>query len=140
MTSSQGLLLDTHVWLRYQGFPKALRETAEAAIDEAAAANAVFVSVISVWEIAMLEHDGKIQLDGGVDRWSQQALSMPGISLLPFSPLIAIESVKLPEPMHKDPADRILVASARIEKLRLVTSDKAVLAFAKTSGLAHLRA
>jgi PIN domain nuclease of toxin-antitoxin system len=140
VTSKPNLLLDTHVWLHYQGSSKSLRPTAEAAIDEAALRHAVFISVISIWELAMLERAGRIELSGGVDRWTQSALAIPGIKLLPFSPQIAIESVNLPEPMHKDPADRILVASARIERMTLITADKAILAFAKTSGLACLRA
>jgi len=60
--------------------------------------------------------------------------------LLAYSPAIAIESVNILKPMHKDPSDCMIVASARIERMTLVTADKAVLAFARTSGLAHLRA
>lgn len=137
---SPALLLDTHVWINYQAFSRALRPAAEAVIDQAVTHNSVFVSVISLWEIAMLERAGRINLNGGVHAWTQEALSKPGIALLPFSPQIAIDSVYLPDPMHKDPADRILVASARIEKLTLVTSDKAILAFAKATSLAYLRA
>jgi PIN domain nuclease of toxin-antitoxin system len=133
------LLLDTHIWFRYQVLPQRLRPAAIEAIDKAAASNNVFVSAISVWELAMLEKAGRLQLDAGVSHWVEQALSQPGIVLLPYTPEIAIESVYLPEPMHKDPADRILVASARVERLTLVTSDKAVLSFAKSTGLAHLR-
>ena len=88
----------------------------------------------------MLERDGKLELAGGVERWPLEALSKTGITLLPFSPAIAIESVNLPLLMHKDPSDRILVASARIEQMTLVTADKAILAFARTTGLATIRA
>ena len=140
VTNKHGLLLDTHIWINYQAFLRVLRPAAEAIIDEAVTHNSVFVSVISLWEIAMLERAGRIDLSGGVHAWTQEALSKPGIALLPFSPQIAIESVYLPDPMHKDPADRILVASARIERLTLVTSDKAILAFAKATSLACLRA
>ena len=140
MASKHALLLDTHVWINYQAFSRALRPAAEEVIDEAVTHNAVFVSVISIWEIAMLERAGRINLNGGAHAWTQEALSKPGIFLLPLLPEIAIDSVYLPELMHKDPADRILVASARIEKLTLVTSDKALLAFAKATSLACLRA
>jgi PIN domain nuclease of toxin-antitoxin system len=133
------LLLDTHIWFRYQVTPKLLRSATADVIDHAALRNAVFVSAISVWELAMLERDGKLELNGGADRWSQQALSKPGISLLPLSPQIAVASVYLPQPMHKDPSDRILVASARVDGLTLVTSDKKILNFAKTTGLSCLR-
>jgi PIN domain nuclease of toxin-antitoxin system len=88
----------------------------------------------------MLERAGRLELHGGVERWTSDALSKPVIHLLPFSAGIAIETVHLREPMHRDSADRILVAFARVEGLSLVTSDKAILQFARSTGLAHLRA
>jgi PIN domain nuclease of toxin-antitoxin system len=100
----------------------------------------VFVSVISIWEIDPLVRQYKLTLHASVEHWINQALAVSGLQLLPFSPQIAIQSVNLPAPMHKDPADRILVASARVERLTLVTADQAVLSFAKTTGLACLRA
>ena len=139
-TSNEPLLLDTHVWIRSQLYPELLRAAARERIRRAAEANLIYVSVISVWEIAMLIRDGKLELDGGADGWTKAALSCPGIFLLPFSREIAIASVYLPQPMHKDPSDRSIVASALIAKLTLVTADKAVLAYAKTTGLSHLRA
>ena len=107
---------------------------------EAAATNGLlYVSVISVWEIALLVRLGKLALRPTVNSWIRAALSQPGINLLPFTPEIAIDSVNLPEPMHKDPADRILVASARVEGLTLVTRDKQILAFAALTSLNYLR-
>lgn len=138
--TQQGLLLDTHVWLHYLGAPRLLRALASKAIDAAVQNRSAFVSVISIWELAMLERDGRIELTGGIDRWTHQALLKPGIALLPFSPDIAIEAVRLPPPMHNNPADRILVASARIERLSLVTADRAIWTFARTTGLALIRA
>ena len=140
VTSADSVLLDTHVWFKYQVSPKELRTSAVTQIEEAATRGAVYVSAISVWELALLEKAGKVEMIGGVQRWVDRALSKPGIHLLPLSPEIAIETVYLPPPMHKDPADRILVASARVERMRIATSDKAVLTFAKSSGLPYLRA
>jgi len=137
--SDAGLLLDTHIWLNYQGFTRALRRSTEQVIDAAAERNAVFISVISVWEIAMLAKAGTIALNESVDHWSEMALSKPGINLLPISPRIAVASVYLPEPMHKDPSDRILVASARVERMTFVTADKKILHFAKVSGMPCLK-
>jgi PIN domain nuclease of toxin-antitoxin system len=137
---SESLLLDTHVWFRYQTTPRIIRPKAVRSIDDAAQRNDVFVSVISVWELAMLERDGLLSLQNGVRKWVEEALDRPGISLVDCSAEIAIESVHLPKPMHKDPSDRILVATARVERMTLVTSDKAILAFAKFAGLAHVRA
>ncbi len=134
------LLLDTHVWLRYGNSSSPFRRAAIDAIDEGLESGAVYVSIISIWEIALLVRQNKLALHVSVERWVDHALAVSGLQLLPLSPQIAIESVNLPEPMHKDPADRILVASARVERLTLVTADKAVLKFAKTAGLAHMRA
>ena len=134
------LLLDTHIWLRYQGISGDLRAAALPVLNRAAAAAAVYVSVISVWEIALLVRLGRLSLNTSVDRWTTEALSKPGIHLLPFTPEIAIDAVNLPDPMHKDPADRILVASARAEQLTLVTRDRDILAFAKTIRLQCLQA
>ncbi len=139
MTNS-GLLLDTHIWFKHQALPHLLKPEIVDMIDNAADRDEVYVSVISIWEFAMLERDKKLELNGGVDRWCREALSKPGISLLPLSPEIAIDSVYLNEPMHKDPADRILVASARVERLTLVTRDGAILKCAKAVGIHCLRA
>jgi len=137
--SEPKLLLDTHIWFRYQVTPNLLRPSTANAIDRAALRNEVFISAISIWELAMLERDGKLELHGGADRWSQTALSKPGVALLPLSPQIAVASVYLPEPMHKDPSDRILVASARVERMTLVTSDKKIIDFAKATGMSCLK-
>jgi len=138
--SRHAFLLDTHVWVLYANKTPGLKKSTIEAIDAGLESGSVLVSVISVWEIALLVRQNKLALHGGVERWIDTALAVAGLQLLPFSPQIAIESVNLPEPMHKDPADRILVASARVARLTLITSDKAVLAFSKTTGLAHLRA
>jgi PIN domain nuclease of toxin-antitoxin system len=135
MSSVSPLLLDTHIWLRYQGISGDIRASALPIIDQAAAANTIFVSVISIWEIALLVRLNRLTLNTSVDRWTTEALSKPGINLLPFTPQIAIDSVDLPDPMHKDPADRILVASARVERLTLVTRDRDILSYAKATKL-----
>ena len=96
--------------------------------------------VISVWEIALLVRKGRLDLPFGVEQWVQRSLQLPGIQLLPFTPRIAIESVQLPDSLNKDPSDRILVATARIQALTLLTRDKDVVRFAKQTNLAFERA
>ncbi len=86
----------------------------------------------------MLVKSGRLSLNANMSHWTKEALSKPGLNLLGFSPEIAIESVNLPEPVHKDPADRILMASARVQRLTLVTRDEKVLEFAVRNHLAHL--
>ena len=84
----------------------------------------------------MLTSKKRLQFDRPVRRWVTEALDKPGIQLQPLSSEIAIDAAELPEPMHKDPADRMIVASARVERLLLITSDRPMLAFAKATGLA----
>ena len=135
-----GLLLDTHIWLRYLGFSGELRPAALPKLHAAAADGRLYLSVISIWETAMLVRDGRLYLQTHINLWIREALSKPGLSVLGFSPEIAIDSVNLPEPMHKDPADRILIASARVQRLTLVTRDAKVLEFAERTHLPHLNA
>lgn len=132
------LLLDTHIWLRYLGISGDLRPAALPLLHAAELSGNLCVSVYSIWETAMLVRDGRLILQTSMQEWTQQILSKPGYSLLPFTPEIAIESVNLPEPVHKDPADRILIATARVEGLTFVTRDKQVLEFATRNHLPHL--
>ena len=137
---TEALLLDTHIWLRYQGISGNVNKSSLPVLHRAAAEGMLYVSVISIWEIALLVKRGRLSLNTNVHRWTEEALLKPGINLLPFSPEIAIESVDLPTPIHKDPADRILIASARVERMTLVTRDVEILEFAARTKLAHLRA
>ena len=132
------LLLDTHIWLRYLGISGDLRPAAIPTLQKAEATGNLFLSVYSVWETAMLVRHGRLNLNIDIRLWTEQALAQPGYTLLPFTPAIAIDSVNLPEPVHKDPADRILIATARVESLTLVTRDKQILAFATRHHLPHL--
>ena len=140
MTSHRGVLLDTHVWIRLQMLSHPLSAAAIAAIQNATALRSVYVPAISIWEIAMLTRRKRLQLDMPLSRWVADALDKPGIQMLPLSIDIAIEAAELPEPMYKDPADRMIVASARIEGLTLITSDKQMLRVARHFGMACIQA
>src|SRR5665213_27582 len=135
--SSMPLLLDTHVWVRYINAAPPIKPSAIASIDRARQSGSAFVSVISIWETALLVKKGRLDLPITIDRWVERALEIPGIQLLPFTPEIAIASVQLPDALNKDPSDRILVASARIEGLILMTRDKAILRFARKTSLPY---
>jgi PIN domain nuclease of toxin-antitoxin system len=140
MSNSPRFLLDTHILLRFLGISGDLRRAVLPILEAAASSEGLYVSVISIWETAMLVRQGRLALHTSVGRWTEEVLQKPGLHLLPFSTEIAIESVNLPEPMHKDPADRILVASARVERLTLVTRDQQILDFAKLTKLSVLQA
>lgn len=129
--TSKSLLLDTHVWLWLASADSSLTRSAHLHIKKAAALNRLFVSAISVWEVAMLEAKGRIKLTQPTVHWVNQALSRPEINLIPLSPEIAIESCHLPGNFHGDPADRILIASSRLENLPLMTKDRKIIAYSE---------
>ncbi len=85
------------------------------------------MSVISCWEVAKLVELKRLTFDIDVYDWISQALNYPGIQLIEFSPRIAVESTQLPGEFHRDPADQIIVATARIHDCPLLTMDKRIL-------------
>lgn len=122
------LLLDTHVWLWLMNGDRALRGSpALPAIEAAAHGGQVGVAAISVWEVGMLESKGRIVLPMDGMLWVEKALGAPGVHLIPLSPEIALQSTRLPGAFHGDPADRMLVATARCEGCVLVTRDQRIL-------------
>ena len=126
------LLLDTHVWIwLMNGEENLFMRRHFSGINKASQTGKLRVSAISVWEIGMLESIGRIQLVKNCLDWVNEALSAPGIGFVPLTPEIAIESSRLPGEFHGDPADRILVASARILGAHLVTSDKKIIDYAR---------
>jgi PIN domain nuclease of toxin-antitoxin system len=132
------LLLDTHCWIWAQlGLLQNLSRAALQSIKNAEREGNLRISVISVWELAMLEQRGRIALPMNVRTWVDQALSKPGISVAPLTSEIAIESVNLPGELHGDPADRMLVATARILGATLLTKDAQLIRYSQQR---HVRA
>ncbi len=129
---SKLLLFDTHIWLWLLNGEERVKSSKKLAlIEKTAKDSGIKVSVISVWEVGMLESKGRILLPCPIQKWIKQALSAPGISLAPLTEEIAIESSRLPGDFHGDPADRILVATARNIGASLLTCDKEILAYSK---------
>jgi len=134
---SAWLLLDTHalLWM-VEEHPRLGAETAKT-LNRAARENRIAVSAISLWEIALLVSKKRIDLHRDPLEWVSAALSLPGVHLVPLEPEIAVASTRLLFETHPDPADRILVATARSLNATLVTADDALLRFSKE---AHFRA
>ena len=132
------LLLDTHCWLWAQlGLIQHLSRAALQAIRNAESEGLLRVSVISIWELAMLEKRGRVALPMNVRTWVDQALSKPGITVAPLTSEIAMESAHLPGELHGDPADRILVATARVLGAMLLTKDNQLIRYSRQR---HVRA
>ncbi len=122
------IVLDTHIWVWWVHGHKRLKRT-QSAVIEANEMDVIGVSAISCWEIAKLVEYGRLELPGSLEAWFADALSYPGIRLLNLTPKIAIESTRLPNKFHGDPADQIIVATARVYDCPLVTSDNKILAY-----------
>jgi PIN domain nuclease of toxin-antitoxin system len=132
--TSDLLILDTHIWIwAINGEIARLSTKAIEAIEIASRNNQLGVSAISVWEVGMLESKGRIQCGKVCLDWVRDALSAPGLRLIPLMPEIAVESSRLPGGLHGDPADRILAATSRIMKATLVTKDLKLIEYAAQS-------
>jgi len=125
------LLLDTHVWIWYvEGDRGRIARRVESHVESAVQRGGVLVSAISIWELALLESGRRIDLSVEVRTWVARALGFPGVSLKGLSPSIAIESTRLPGSLHRDPVDRMLIATARLVGAALVTRDERILEYA----------
>ena len=123
------LLLDTHVWLWLAfGTPEKIKPSTRRTLEKASTAEPLLISIISVWEVALLEAKQRVSLPMSVEAWVARALNRPDIRLIGLThPRIVIDSCHLPGDFHPDPADRLLVATARSENAMLVTHDKKIL-------------
>lgn len=131
------LLLDTNAVL-YFGQGEPMREEAIAAIDAARARGAAFVSPVSAWEIGLLAAKGRLTLSLEPLAWLGTFLRRSGIRPTPLTPEAAVRSSFLPGSFHGDPADRMLVATARELGAVLVTRDRKILAYAEAGELQAL--
>jgi PIN domain nuclease of toxin-antitoxin system len=130
-----GLLLDTcaAIWLAED---EPLSENAAKTIDQAGkSGTTIYVSPMTAWEIGLLNARGRLAMSTSPKKWFEALLAVPGISLTDLSTEILIASSFLPGDPPRDPADRIIVATAREHGLQLVTRDKALLAYAKQGHL-----
>ncbi|MDF3055752.1 MAG: hypothetical protein K0Q74_1659 [Gammaproteobacteria bacterium] len=134
----KGLLLDTHVWIWLMEGSVELSRKKQQMIDEAARHSIVGIAAISVWEMAMLVEKGRIKLEKPLLAWVQDSLALPGIELKPLTPEIAVESSQLPDGFHGDSADRLIVATARVHQLTLLTYDKKILRYAEEEYLSAI--
>jgi PIN domain nuclease of toxin-antitoxin system len=131
------LLLDTCavIWMT-EDMP--ITEAATEAMNNAATRKLpVLISPISAWERAMLVAKGRLRSPVPPKRWFERALALGGLELAPMSPDILADASFLPEPLHRDPADRIIIATARAMDLTIVTRDHLILDY---SALGHVRA
>ena len=117
------ILLDTHTWVWWLAAPERLSRAATRAITSALGRAQVGISCFSVWELAMLVERGRLRLSLELREWVAGAEQIQGLRFYPVTNAIALESVRLPGAFHADPADRIIVATARLLGASLVSGD-----------------
>lgn len=116
-------LLDTHILLWWLGGDSRLSPEQQEAIRAAGPDDPLWISDITLWEIANLSSLGRIRLHLPLRDWLERAAAPPLVRLQPITPAVAAEVAALPSSFHRDPADRIIVASARVLGATLLTND-----------------
>lgn len=121
-------LLDTNIWIRMVESHKKIPRRIRSALLEPDN-YPFYISAISVWEVAKKVSLGKLTLSIPIRDWLVQATRKPFIEIIPLSVDIALESTILPGEFHKDPADQIIVASARQCNMTLLTTDQLIISY-----------
>ncbi len=122
------ILLDTHVWVWWVAAAPELSHRHAQLLQEHEATG-IGVSIISCWEVATLIARRRLVVDRPALVWIEAALRCPGVMLVDLTPRIAVESTHLPGEFHRDPADRMLVATANTLACPLVTQDEKILRY-----------
>jgi PIN domain nuclease of toxin-antitoxin system len=135
---SNAIVLDTHAWIDIAYGRARLSKESRRAIDRAANASELYVAAITPWEIAMLVRSGKLRIPASPLEWIEQGLRATKTVVAPLEPPVAVDAVELPAWEHADPADRLIVATARSLGARLVTRDTAILEYAHQVKAVHV--
>lgn len=114
------IILDTHAWIWWINSPEELGRDARRALSTA---KRIGVSAISCWEFALLVARGRIRESDPLN-WIEEALAQPRIEILPLSPAVAVRAAGIGPPA--DPADRIIMATAILEAVPLITRDESI--------------
>lgn len=118
------LLLDTHILVWLLEATGRLRPETISAIDRSAADGDLYVSVITFWELGLLDAAGRVRLEQPFADWLHHARAETGIAVAPLTEQVAFDSTHLPGDFHRDPADRCIVATARSLDATVVTRDR----------------
>ena len=122
-------LLDTHAWVWWVTEDRRLSAAARRAIVRSEASGDLSLSLISVWEVAKKVEKAQLVLDRPIDQWLELAVARPGLHLVELTRPILVESCRLPPPFDGDPADQLIVATARDRDAEIVTRDEKIRAY-----------
>ena len=119
-------LLDTHIWLWWLLGSDQLHIRERVALDRLAARAALRLAAVSLWEAQMLYAKGRLVLDRPFDPWIRDAASAAVVEVVPLDVDVVIALHALPASFHGDPADRLIVATARAHRIPLATHDRSI--------------
>ena len=120
------VLIDTHILIHWFADQARLSAHQRESLRQADADDPLLLSEISLWEVATLQELGRIRLDRPLREWLERATAPPLVRRVGISPAVASQVAALPDSFHRDPADRIIVASALVHGARLITSDRRI--------------
>lgn len=133
------ILLDTHVLLWAISEPNKLSTTVKQYIDVAQQNKLLLLSSISLWEIAMLEQKKRIDIRQPLKTFLESIINIQGLAIKDISIEVAVESNLLADSFHNDPADRLIVATAKYYNATLLTRDQKILAWAEQGAIETLK-
>ena len=119
------ILLDTHIWVWWVHGDAHLPSDYRTYLSEHES-EGLGISIISCWEVAKLVEHWRLTLPLPVELWLNRALAYPGVHILDLTPRIVVESTQLPGAFHREPADQLIVATARVLNCALVTMDEKI--------------
>ena len=122
-------LMDTHVWIWWNMSSEKLSKRVRSLTTNLSQKDELLLSAISPWEFAKLHEKGQLAISCDPEDWIAQALQMPNLTLVPLDPVLAYRSTVLPPPFHDDPADQIIVATAREANATILTRDDRILEY-----------
>ena len=126
-------LLDTHVWVWWMLGDTRLSARERTVLDGLPSGQRPRLCDISLWEVAMLVQLGRLRLDDAIEDWLRIAASPATVEVIPITPAVVAEMNRLPATFHQDPADRLIVATARAGRLPLATHDARIRRSRQTS-------
>jgi len=120
------LVLDTHIWVWWMLGDARLKSSERDALDALPVDRRPVLCEISLWEFGTLVDLGRVEIDVGVEEWLQVAASPATVRLQRITPALIAEMSRLPAGFQRDPADRLIVATARVLGLPLASADRKI--------------
>lgn len=121
------ILLDTHYWIWWMSKSPRISEEEITVLDACSKDGRLFLSVISVWELEMLERKGRFRLNTDFNEWIENALDERVVKVMSLDYKIVLEQRDLPESFHADPADRLISATAMLSGFQLATKNQKII-------------